>query len=185
MTESPRRVMPWLISLGAHVVVLAVVGLLLAAPTRTPLPPRIEITLIGAPGTGRGALRAAAISKAGSFVPRPPRGEIVPPGGAEPARGSAPPRDATVFPTTVSAAQAESPISPAAAEVRADAASVTSEAPGFRNRCCSKRAAPGAWRADERDFNTRGQGRSRGCGEKQPCDREDDEMGAQRNYPWH
>jgi TonB family protein len=111
--------MPWIVSLAAHLLVLLTVGFLLAAPLREPLAPQVDITLVGAPGTGHGALRAGGSSTTGTFVPRPPRGEIIP---SEPA----------VRPAPVSAAApASRPVVPAgpvptpsASDVLADTAAV-------------------------------------------------------------
>jgi hypothetical protein len=77
MTSSSRRAMPWLVSLGAHLVLLAAVGILLSTSVRAPLAPHVDITLVGAPGTGHGAIRTGTAPRAGTFVPRTPRAEIV------------------------------------------------------------------------------------------------------------
>jgi TonB family protein len=54
MTSSSRRAFPWLVSIGAHCAALLIVGVLLASTPGLALSPPVEITLAGAPGSGRG-----------------------------------------------------------------------------------------------------------------------------------
>ena len=130
MTSLYRRAMPWLVSLGAHLVLLLVVGILLIAPVREPLALRVDVTLVGAPGAGRGVLRAGGSSTTGRFVPRPPRGDVLPPAVSS--------RTTPAIPATAAAPTARPvvPVSslptPAAKDVLADTASVSasSSSPG-------------------------------------------------------
>ena len=106
-----------MVSLGAHLALLLVVAVLLAAPVRAPLTLHVDITLVGAPGTGRGAPRAGGSSTTGTFVPRPPRGEIV--------TSPAPPPGTLPFPSSRPVIRAESPPTPSAGDVLADMASAS------------------------------------------------------------
>jgi outer membrane biosynthesis protein TonB len=69
--------LPWLVSLGAHLILLSAIGILLSAPVRAPLAPHVDITLVGAPGTGHGAIRTGTASSVGAFVPRKQSSETV------------------------------------------------------------------------------------------------------------
>ncbi|MGA2380758.1 MAG: hypothetical protein ABSG85_15775, partial [Spirochaetia bacterium] len=118
-------------SIGAHVAVLLAVGLLLAPQGNVMLAPRVEISLIGAPGTGRGALRAGGSSTGGVFVPRPPPSTATSAGGAaRMVSTSAPPPDDVPLRGLPAMLPAESLPAPTASDVLADVASVTPEASG-------------------------------------------------------
>jgi outer membrane biosynthesis protein TonB len=112
--------LPWIVSLGVHLVLLAAVAVLLAAPVRTPLASHVDITFVGAPGTGRGAMRAGGSSTTGTFVPRPPRGEIVP--------SSPPQHEPGPFPAPRPVIRDESLPMPPAGDVLADMAAVSASA---------------------------------------------------------
>jgi TonB family protein len=128
MTSSSRRAMPWIVSLAAHLVLLLIVAILLAVPRREPLAPQVVITLVGAPGVGRGALTAGSPQTSGGFFPRPPRGEIVP--SDAPARGrTAPAGDAANAPATPVSA-VDTPRVPPAADVLQDTAAGAEQAAG-------------------------------------------------------
>ena len=69
--------MPWLVSLGAHLILLSAIGILLSAPVKAPLASHLDITLVGAPGTGHGAIRTGTASSVGAFVSRKQSRETV------------------------------------------------------------------------------------------------------------
>ncbi len=109
MTSSSRRALPWLVSIGAHFAALVAVGLLLAPQSGMILASRVDISLVGAPGPGRGAPPASA-SAAGRAAVR------------EKSAPSAQP-DALSPPDSVRAPSTESLPVPTPTEVLADAAS--------------------------------------------------------------
>jgi outer membrane biosynthesis protein TonB len=129
--------MPWLVSLGVHVVLVLTVGILLASPLREPLAPQVDITLVGAPGPGRGAPAGGGGPSARAVVPRPERPETPQPEPPpRPVRRStpvepapAPPRSLPmpsardVLPDAAAASQAAQPVS-------GDAAASSADAPG-------------------------------------------------------
>jgi len=63
MTASTRRAMPWLVSLGTHVVALAAVAVALAL-SPAPAVPMVDVSLVGGTGVGGPALPARAGSRA-------------------------------------------------------------------------------------------------------------------------
>jgi outer membrane biosynthesis protein TonB len=130
MTASSRRALPWLISIGAHLVVLATVGLLLAPTASIALPPQVEISLVGAPGPGRGALRSGGA--AATAVPASQRSGSSPVAAGGEARSTSPSAPLDSFPSagTQSAPPSDSLPAPAAEDVLADVASLRPETGG-------------------------------------------------------
>ena len=79
--------MPWLLSLSAHLAFLLLVALLLASSPRSPLGPRVDISLVGGTGFGgdrsaRPGTRAAAGSRELALPARPSVKSSAPAGSA-------------------------------------------------------------------------------------------------------
>ena len=70
--------MPWLVSLGVHLVLVLTVGILLSAPCASRWHRRWTSRSWVPPGAGRGAPAAALAPSARAVVPRPPRPETLP-----------------------------------------------------------------------------------------------------------
>jgi TonB family protein len=122
MTSSSRRALPWLLSIGSHLVVLVAVGLILA-PQAGVVPVRsVDISLVGAPGSGRGAPRAGGSSPLA--VATSTRAAV------RAVSTSPPPPDTVALQGSRTMPPAESLPAPTASEVLADVASVTPEASG-------------------------------------------------------
>jgi len=129
MTSTSRRALPWLVSIGAHLSGLVVVGLLLAHQAGIVPAARVDITFAGAPGAGRGALRSGRAAAGGLTAPMQasasaPAGDTVQ--AARPSALSAD-ADAAHGPRRV---PDDSLPAPAAADVLADAAAVSPAAAG-------------------------------------------------------
>ncbi len=81
MTSSSRRALPWLLSIGAHLVALFAVAFLLAPPAGVILASAVQISLVGAPGKGRGAPQTGGLSPGDGLVQRHPSAPLTSGGG--------------------------------------------------------------------------------------------------------
>ena len=128
MTSTSRRALPWLVSLGAHLAGLVLVGLLLAHQAGIVLVLPVDITFAGAPGTGRGALQSGHSAVGRSAAPsQPPRASAG--DSEEAARSSGRSADTIAVPGSRQAS-ADAVPAPTTSDVLADTAAVSPSATG-------------------------------------------------------